>query len=151
MHEVLFDTLAHLKGPVSKEIERLALSSLQKKESTKMLRSLLPSQYGFSEQRQQSLCEFREALFERIDYENTIANPLINESALSEKFHFKNQKFWVCETCHWTQIGDTFPDVKVCYFPVPGVLNPDAPTCEEEIDSTDIPFHRVLNLSLIHI
>jgi hypothetical protein len=34
---------------------------------------------------------------------------------------------------------------KVCYFPVPGVLNPDAPAHEEVVETLDIQFSEVLS------
>ncbi|XP_065579577.1 uncharacterized protein LOC136039617 [Artemia franciscana] len=145
LHRILFDMLQNSQGNVATEILRLAVSSLDKIESTVQLRSLLPTVYGFAEDEQQSLCEFWEALFRSMDEENSETSTTTALSPLSRLFQFTNHKFLACHRCNWSQIDDNMTNGKVCYFPVPGVLNPDVPAHEEVVETSDIQFSEVLS------
>jgi predicted nucleic-acid-binding Zn-ribbon protein len=133
----LFNVLPHLRGPVSKEIERLAFSSIGKTESTKQLRKLLPSGFGFEESVCQCICEFWDTLLNCIDDQNVpiCGNPLSYQSPLSKIFHFENRKYLVCDICQWSEIEDHQISGKIFYLAIP------------TLGKCDIPFNGVLNPS----
>jgi hypothetical protein len=138
IHENLFNVLPYLRGPISKEIERLAFSSLEKTESTKQLRELLPSGFGFAEAACQCIAEFWDTLLNCVDKENVPigVNLLSYRSPLSDIFHFKNRKYLVCDICQWSEIEDNqicgnllylaVPESNKCDIPFNGVFYPNA-------------------------
>ena len=136
----LFNVLPHLRGPISKEIERLAFSSFEKTESTEHLRKLLPSGLGFGKSACQCICEFWENLFISIDAENVPIgdNQLSYQSPLSEIFHFENRKYLVCDICQWSEVEDHQISGKILYLAVPTL---------DKFPFNIIPFKKVLNPS----
>jgi len=137
IHKNLFNVLPQLRGPISKELKRLAFSSLEKTESTKQLRKLLPSEYRFADSVYQRMAEFWEALFNSVDNENkpNSTNRLTYRSALTEIFHFENRKYLVCNFCQWSEIEDHQTCRKLLNLTVP------------ETDERPIYLNRVLNSS----
>ncbi|XP_065577577.1 uncharacterized protein LOC136038431 [Artemia franciscana] len=135
IHDNLFNVLRQLRGPISEEIEKLAFSSLEKTESTKQLRKLFPSEYGFADSVHQCMTEFWETLFECVDNENrpNSANQMSYRSPLTEIFHFENRKYLVCDICQWSEIEDDQTCRKLLYLAVP------------ESHERCILFNRVLN------
>jgi len=140
--KTLINTLEELQGNVTEEVKRIAISSSEKTESARNLRSLLPAQYGFSEMEQQSLCEFWEVLLATIKEENSTNDP---KGALNELFSYKVTRYLTCSVCQWSKLEETIDNWDVCYFPVPGVKNPSDRADEEILDLTDIPFRKVLS------
>ena len=137
-----FQIFDRLQRDVEQEMKWIAFSSLRHIERAKDSRNLLPVQQGFSKQQQQSLCELWEILLTIINNENATDN---TESPLFNLFRCKVKKYLTCSVCQWSQIHSaTLDDTEAYYFRVPAVLNPQAGTDQEIIDTTDIKFSRVL-------
>ena len=141
LDKTLINAFEELQGSFTKELKRIVISSLRKKESARNLRSLLPVQCGFSEAEQQSLCEFLEILLATLKEKKSTNDP---EGPLHELFCYKVTRYLVCSVCQWSKIGEIIDDWDVCYFPVLRVKNPLYRADKKILVLTDIPYREVL-------